>query len=42
MKLKEKLNPEFDWQAAVQKALETSVSLDEVFYLLVNFSYEMI
>ena len=30
----EKLNPEFDWQAAVQKALGTSDSLDEVSYLL--------
>ena len=34
MKLKEKLNPKFDWQAAVQKALGTSDSLEEVFYLL--------
>ena len=39
----EKLNPEFDWQAAVQKALGTSDSLDEVFYLFFsNFSCEMI
>ena len=34
MELMEKLNPKFDWQAAVQKASGTGDSLDEVFYLL--------
>lgn len=33
-KLKETLNPEFDWNAAVQAALKTDDSLENVCYCL--------
>ena len=33
-KLKEKLNPDFDWESAVQRALDNDEAIEEVCFLI--------